>query len=463
MPHHCIVPECTNNSKTKTPGLQFHRLPLHDEKLLTRWLVNIRRANVHINEHSRVCSAHFEGGRMKKNDVPTIFAWTKPVTQRAPPKVRCDPPPKKSRSLGITVNIQPENHVSTTCEDLITFNAVDKEVLVKPDLVSTEEMATQTEIPKITYSEASTMTDGEDGFRIEKIKDDQKAVQFYTGFPSMELLMVCFTFLGKAVSELSYRDHYKLSKGKPHKLSPLNEFFLMLCRLRLGLYEQDLAYRFQVSQTTVSRVCSTWINFCYSKFKEIPIWPSRSVVDCNMPLIFQDLYPLTQCIIDATEVFIQKPQNPSAQQLTFSSYKNHNTFKALIGITPSGAICFVSELFGGNISDKALTSQCGLLDLLEEGDAVMADKGFNIMDLLDDKGITLNIPPKLTDSSGQLSENDRVETRRIASVRIHVERAIGRIKTFRILESIPNTMHNVANQLFFVCAMLTNFQPTLVE
>ena len=97
--------------------------------------------------------------------------------------------------------------------------------MVKPNLVSTEEVATQTETPKITYSEARTMTDGEDGFRIEKIKDDQKAVQFYTGFPSLELLMVCFTFLGKAVSELSYRDYYKLSKGKPHKFSPLNEFF----------------------------------------------------------------------------------------------------------------------------------------------------------------------------------------------------------------------------------------------
>ena len=101
---------------------------------------------------------------------------------------------------------------------------MDKEVLVKPDLISTKEMATQTESPNTTFSEASTMTDGgndDDGFWIEKIKDDQKAVYFYTGFPSMELLMVCFTFLSKAVSELSYRDHYKLTKGKPHKLSPI--------------------------------------------------------------------------------------------------------------------------------------------------------------------------------------------------------------------------------------------------
>ena len=180
-----------------------------------------------------------------------------------------------------------------------------------------------------------------------------------------------------------------------------------------------------------------------------------------MPLVFQDLYPSTRCIIDATEIYIQKPQNPSAQQLTFSNYKNHNTLKALKGISPSGAVIFASNLFGGNISDKELTIQSGLLDCLEEGNSVMADRGFNIGDLLTGKDVTLNIPPRLTDS--QLSEDDRIVTHRIASVRVHVERAIGRIKTFRILESISNTMHNIANQVFYVCSLLTNFQPRLVK
>ena len=236
----------------------------------------------------------------------------------------------------------------------------------------------------------------------------------------------------------------------------------MLCHLRLGLFEQDLAQRFQITQSSVSRISSTWINFCYSKFKELPIWLSRDIVDSNMPLVFKDLYPSTRCIIDATEIFIQKPQNPSAQQLTFSSYKNHNTFKALIGISPFGGICFVSDLFGGNISDKQLTIQCGILECLDEGDSIMADQGFNIADLLHAKGVMLNIPPSLSDSSGQLSESDRVETRRIASVRVHVERAIGRVKNYRILDSIPNSIHNIANQIFFVSALLTNFHPTLV-
>ena len=89
------------------------------------------------------------------------------------------------------------------------------------------------------------------------------------------------------------------------------------------------------------------------------------------------------------------------------------------------------------------------------------DRGFNIGDLLAGKDVTLNIPPRLTDS--QLSGDDHIVTLRSASVCVHVKRAIGGIKTFRILESIPNTMQNIANQVFYVCCLLTNFQPRLVE
>lgn len=492
MPHHCIVPQCSNTS-ANSPELSFYRLPLHDENLLKKWLVNIRRENPPVNEHSRVCSTHFENGKKDgKNNVPTIFAWTKKKVSRPPPRQRGDPVATTSKfcSIGVSVHIHAENHVNTCTKDLIISTTDDKEVLVKPPILhvacntemtiycdkstntpvvsQTCEASTQTDELTVSYSDASTMTEQENEqegvpFRFEQIRHDDGAVRFYTGFPSLSVLMICFTFLGDAVANLSYRDHTKLTKGKPHKLSPLNEFFLMLCRLRVGLCEQDLAYRFGISQTSVSRIVTTWVNFCYCKFKELQIWPSRTIVDANMPLIFKELYPSTRCIIDATEIFIQKPQNPTAQQLTFSNYKNHNTFKALIAISPSGAISYVSDLFGGNISDKELTTQCGLLDYLEVGDSVMADRGFNISELLDTKGVTLNIPPKLTDPSGQLSGADRVKTRRIASVRVHVERAIGRIKNFNILESVPNSMHNVANQIFYVCALMTNFHPTLID
>ena len=212
--------------------------------------------------------------------------------------------------------------------------------------------------------------------------------------------------------------------GRHRSLTPLNEYFLTLCRLRAGLKEQDLAYRFGISQSTVSRIVTTWLDFMFHKFKEIPIWPHRQVVDYFMPDCFRSLYPQTRCVIDATELFIEMPSNPTAQQLTFSNYKNHNTLKALVGITPSGAVCFISNLYGGNISDKKLTVESGILKLFESGDSIMADRGFTIEDILP-SGVSLNVPPRMNES-GQLTDDERTVTRRIASVRIHVERAIER-------------------------------------
>ena len=141
-------------------------------------------------------------------------------------------------------------------------------------------------------------------------------------------------------------------RGTSRSLTPLNEFFLVLCRLRCGLLEMDLSFRFQISQSTVSRIIITWINFLFFKFKDIPIWPSRQQVNHFMPQLFKEFYPTTRCIIDATELFIQSPSNPQAQQLTFSSYKNHNTLKALVSITPSGAISLI--LYQNYMEDQFL-------------------------------------------------------------------------------------------------------------
>ena len=179
-----------------------------------------------------------------------------------------------------------------------------------------------------------------------------------------------------------------------------------------------------------------------------------------MPQLFKEFYPSTQCIIDTTEIFIQALSDPQAQQLTFSSYKNHNTLKALVCITPSGALSHVSKLHGGCTSDRELFTNSGLLDLLEPGDSVMADRGFTIADLLDSKGVSLNIPPSKV--GDQLLETDLVTTRQIAALRIHVERAIGRIKNYRILHDIPNNMNNIVDLVFFVCCFLCNFSAPLV-
>ena len=117
------------------------------------------------------------------------------------------------------------------------------------------------------------------------------------------------------------------------------------------------------------------------------------------------------------------PAMPEIQQLTFSRYKNHNTYKALVGISPSGVVTFVSELFPGSISDKEIVRRSGLLGLLEAGDTIMADRGFDIEDDIAPLGVRVNIPPFLKGKQ-QLDVKDIIITQRIASLCINVERCI---------------------------------------
>ena len=97
-------------------------------------------------------------------------------------------------------------------------------------------------------------------------------------------------------------------------------------------------------------------------------------------------------IIDATEFFIEKPTSPCAQKATWSDYKHRNTVKLLVGIAPNGTSIFISKLWSGSTSDRKIVQESSLIDLLQEGDHVMADRGFNIRDQLTRPGVKLNIP-----------------------------------------------------------------------
>ena len=75
----------------------------------------------------------------------------------------------------------------------------------------------------------------------------------------------------------------------------------------------------------------------------------------------------------------------------YSHYKGTHTSKCLIGTVPHGVVTFVSSLYTGCTSDVEITKLSGILDLLEPGDDVMADKGFTFKKMLEDRGVTLNI------------------------------------------------------------------------
>lgn len=243
---------------------------------------------------------------------------------------------------------------------------------------------------------------------------------------------------------------------------------MTLFRLRLALPTFLIADLFGISQTRVSQIFATWINYLDFVFSPQLKWPKTCHIKKFMPKCFQHLFPRTTCIIDCTEFFIEKPSSPTAQVQTYSSYKHKNTFKALVSITPTGAFSFVSDLWGGNVFDRYITQHCGILDHIKPGDEVLADRGFVIRDLLLERHATLNIPPftkKCSWGKGKhLTPNDISKTKNIAKLRIHVERAIGRLKNFRILaNTIPYCLKPLCNQILRVTAFFCNLQKPLVK
>lgn len=174
----------------------------------------------------------------------------------------------------------------------------------------------------------------------------------------------------------------------------------------------------------------------------------------TMPAVFKEHYPHTHCIIDATELRIETPSDRAVQSAAYSSYKHHNTFKALFCISPSRAVIIVSHLFTGSISDPELTCRSGLLDKLEAGDQVMTDRGFTILDDLIARGAHLNFPVFM-EGRAQL-----ITSKVLLSCIIAIEGT----KNYRILQQvIPLSYAYFADTIFSICASLVNFQPVLVS
>ena len=150
---------------------------------------------------------------------------------------------------------------------------------------------------------------------------------------------------------------------------------------------------------------------------------------------FRKHCPNCTVIIDCFEIFLERSLNPLARAQTFSSYKHHNTVKYLIGITPQRTVSYISDGWGGCVSNKHLTENSGMLEKLHHGDVILADRGFDISDTVGLYWAQIRIPA-FTKGKKQLTGIEVEQTRRIANVRIHVERVIGNIrKKYSILSS----------------------------
>lgn len=240
------------------------------------------------------------------------------------------------------------------------------------------------------------------------------------------------------------------------------QILLTLMKLKLNLLIEDLAIRFYISVSQVSRIISFWIDTMAVVLKDLIPWLPKETIRATTPEAFKQHYDNVTCILDCSESEIQKPKNLDSRSESYSHYYACNTIKYLVAIAPCGLVMFISAAYGGRCSDKFITCDSGILENLKPGDEVMVDRGFLIRDLLYERQVNLIIPHFANQT--QLTEEKVTCSRRIANVRIHVERAIRRLKVYKVLsQTLPITLMPKIDKILRICAALVNLHGDLIR
>ncbi|XP_073688463.1 uncharacterized protein [Garra rufa] len=389
-----------------------------------------------------VCSFHFVDGRPTE-DHPFPEKW-----------LGYDAPVKTPRRRLVRIYPQSDDEQGDGTSD--DHETAQMEPLQLP--LQYSDACTQWEVQALTdHTYASgdkimlhkaTQFHSEDPLALSILKNDTSSV-LYTGFT-----------LSVFKEHVKYLQQFYTSKFKMHVM---DQILMTMMKLKLNLLQGDLAERFDVSQSAVSRIISYWIDAMEEHMRVYIPWLPRETVRSTMPQCFKENFPNTTCIIDCSETILQKAHNLDSRGESYSHYYSNNTLKYLVAIAPCGLIMFISPAYGGRCSDKFITQESGFLDYLQPGDEVMADRGFTIRDLLFEREVNL-IMPAFTQKGGQLSDEDVTATRRIANVRIHVERVIRRLKVFKIVsQTVPINMAHKMDKILRVCAALVNMQGDIIH
>lgn len=294
---------------------------------------------------------------------------------------------------------------------------------------------------------------------IDSFIDNDKKTLHFTGLPNWQLLFSLYEYVKEDLGRAS------------SVLTPFQKLLLTIMRMKLSATGSDLAYRFgDINESTISRNFNHVLDVLYNCLKPLIKWPDREDLQKTMPMDFRKHAPNCVAIIDCFEIFLECPSNPLAKAQTYSSYKHHNTVKYLIGITPQGTVSFISDGWGGRVSDKHLTEESGFLEYLLPGDLILADRGFDIRESVGLYCAMVKLPA-FTKGKKQLSGIEVEQTRRIANLRIHVERVIGNIrKKYSMLSStmpidfarVRSADLTTIDKIVTVCSALINMCDSVV-
>lgn len=285
------------------------------------------------------------------------------------------------------------------------------------------------------------------------IQSDEQ-VRILTGITSLQLMsniIAEFTDIREQVSPRGY------------SLDDADAVLMVMVKLYHNINFSFLSVLFSIHRTTVSNLLKCCVCILSRVLGEAVFFPSKESVLDNLNVYFSP-FKNTRVVLDCTEITLERPGDLASRILTYSHYKKNYTAKVLVGCAPSGMITFVGTAFGGRTSDSFLTKESAILDqCMPYVDHVMVDKGFLIESLCDDARVRMDRPPFLR-KKRQMESSDALKNEQIARARVHVERAIQRLKAFKVLQQkFPTQLLPVLDHTVKLLAGLTNLSKPILS
>lgn len=233
-------------------------------------------------------------------------------------------------------------------------------------------------------------------------------------------------------------------------------------RLRTNLRTYLLSSLFGISHQYGGEILACWIPFLAAKMRPFVSWINRHELE-RLPEAFRGIFRKCVGVLDCFELQVQKTSKRSDRQQMWSDYKARHTAKFLVAMGPTGVIMYVSKAYGGRMSDIEVVKKSPFfLKQLLRGDELLADRGFKMIEWFElNYGVYLRIPAFM--DQGELPPGESHRTRKLAEARIHVERCIGRLRSFRILsETYPTRLYKMIDDVVTICAAICNQWPSIV-
>ena len=275
----------------------------------------------------------------------------------------------------------------------------------------------------------------------QSVQTDFPQVEAFQGFSSARNDQQLQDLAGVTFNNFKFLLKRTFDASRSCKMSKENRLFIFLIKVKTGLTFSAIAVLFSVHRTTISRIFFSILQTLAFVTSNLVLWLNKDIIQGTMPECFKEDYNI------------------------YSHYKKGFTAKLLVGITPAGFISLKSRVAGGRKSDSLLTIESGLIDLLDDGDIVLADKGFpEIKETVNESGKkVLVIMSPFLEKKSEFNKQETEETYCIARVRIHVERVMQRLRTYNILNKIPANLFHCLDDIVHVCCVLVNLQPPIIN